>query len=93
MPSTQSDFTAGDAQVGHGILNGGVWQPELLGRQIRRGRDDGQARCFGAHDVLTFDDRWQSDSRERLEHGLVQRLQDLGYKVTLEQVPPNTTAA
>jgi transposase len=31
--------------------------------------------------------------RERLEHGLVQRLKDLGYKVTLEQVPPNTTAA
>jgi hypothetical protein len=31
--------------------------------------------------------------RERLERGLVQRLKDLGYKVTLEQVPPNTTAA
>jgi transposase len=31
--------------------------------------------------------------RERLEHGLVQRLKDLGYKVTLEQVPTNTTAA
>lgn len=31
--------------------------------------------------------------RERLEHGLVQRLKDLGYKVTLEPAQPTTTAA
>src|SRR5216683_1707559 len=31
--------------------------------------------------------------RERLEHGLVQRLKDLGYKVTLEPTQPTTSAA
>src|SRR2546428_640850 len=31
--------------------------------------------------------------RERLEHGLVRRLQDLGYKVTLEAAQPTITAA
>jgi transposase len=31
--------------------------------------------------------------RERLEHGLVRRLQDLGYKVTLEPTQPTTSAA
>jgi transposase len=31
--------------------------------------------------------------RERLEHGLVRRLQDLGYKVSLEPSQPNTSAA
>ncbi len=31
--------------------------------------------------------------RERLEHGLVRRLQDLGYKVILEPTQPTTSAA
>ncbi len=31
--------------------------------------------------------------RERLERGLVRRLQDLGYKVSLEPAQPNTSAA
>jgi len=31
--------------------------------------------------------------RERVERGLIQRLKDLGYKVTLEPAEPNTSAA
>jgi transposase len=31
--------------------------------------------------------------RERLQHGLVKRLQDLGYKVTLEATQPSSGAA
>ena len=31
--------------------------------------------------------------RERVQHGLVRRLQDLGYKVTLEPAQPTTSAA
>ncbi len=31
--------------------------------------------------------------RERLERGLVRRLQDLGHKVSLEPAQPNTSAA
>jgi hypothetical protein len=39
--------------------------------------------------VHHFDER----RRERVERGLVQRLKDLGYKVTLEPAQPDTSAA
>jgi transposase len=39
--------------------------------------------------VQYFDD----GRRERLERGLIHRLQDLGYKVTLEPAQPTTSAA
>jgi transposase len=50
------------------------------------GRDDEVYHDLG---VQYFDE----SRRERVERGLVQRLKDLGYKVTLEPAQPHTSAA
>src|SRR5438105_5006156 len=52
--------------------------------------DEGIARVSGE---ITERMRPFAEALERLEHGLVRRLQDLGYKVTLEPTQPTTSAA